>query len=63
MSKRNMTAQRIVQKDGTVKVIHHEKKMNGAQYGSHSDWWKAINTNPKPNSKRQKLLNEDKIVL
>lgn len=55
-----MATQRIIQKDGTIKIIHHEKKMNGVQFGSHTEWWRSLNKTASPDSKRQQLLNDSR---
>lgn len=59
-SNKNKVRQEIVNKDGSKKSVFHAKKFQGAQYGSHKEWWKAVNSSPKPNSKRQKKLREAK---
>lgn len=59
-SKRNLVRQEITLKDGSKKVVWHDKKFNHPQYGNYHTIWNEKNTTAKVNSKRQmKLRGED----
>lgn len=60
MNKRNMTHQIVRLKDGSQKVIHHNKQVPN---GDFKTFWRQLNESPKPNSKRQKKLREQKSVV
>lgn len=63
MKKRNLVRQVITLVDGTTKVIFHPKKFHAPQYADRKQAWDMENKAPKPNSKRQKLLNAQRLTI
>jgi hypothetical protein len=54
---RNYVAQVIRLKDGSQKVIFHNKRFGG--WGDFKSFWNSQNCAPKKNSKRQKRLRAE----
>jgi len=63
LSNRNLIRQEIILKDGTKKAIFHNKPTHAPQFANQKELWDWQNKMPKPNSKRQKKLREQKISI
>jgi hypothetical protein len=61
ISHRNDVRQVVKLKDGSEKIVWHDKKFNNPVYGDYKSFWNHQNKAPKPNSKRQRKLKESMI--
>jgi hypothetical protein len=58
INNRNKVRQVIINKDGSKKVVFHDKPTHAPHYANKKEIWDWVNKQPKPNSKKQIKLKK-----